>query len=347
MKYFLLLSACLLIFTFRSTAQTINIDGVFFDWDASTQIDVAPNYVETTFGEGDDTDPPRGSDDPSYFADLDIQDVYVTQDDNFLYVRVTMNQIGSVDNIPNDTSYHGGASITTYISVDPGEHDTTGLTWGWWQSGYDFYMQSYPDDPDFFQKTGYEGAIYEHLQSGTGWDFEIADTRRGGRIAWNASRNEVEMSIPKDIIFNPKHLPNFSGIPDSIAILIYTNEWNGPWRSDYAPLPGGLGYMFKIGGVTDVKPYENISLKKFLLTQNYPNPFNPTTSIDYNLPNSGFVTLKVYNLLGEEVAVLVNSEMTAGNHTVNFDASGLSSGIYLYTLNTGNNRETRKMLLLK
>ena len=334
------------MFKIKST-PAINIDGTFFDWDPSTQIDVPPNYVETTFAEGDETDPPRGNTDPSYFADLDIQDVYATQDDDNLYVRVTMNPIGSVDNIPNDTSYHGGASITTYISVDPGEHDTTGLTWGWWQSGYDFYMQSYPDDSAFIQKTGYEGAVYEHLQDGTGWDFEIADTTRGGRIAWNASRNEVEMSIPKDIIFHPKHL-SLTGTPDSIAILIYTNEWNGPWRSDYAPVAGGPGYMFKIkNSVTGVETFNNIIPNKFLLKQNYPNPFNPTTTISYDLPEAGLVNLAVFNILGEKVATIESEYRSAGNYKVKFDARNLSSGVYFYSIEVNNYREARKMIILK
>jgi hypothetical protein len=85
----------------------------------------------------------------------------------------------------------------------------------------------------------------------------------------------------------------------------------------------------------------------FRLEQNYPNPFNPSTRINYSLETSGEVTLSVYNLLGQEVMVLVNDTQAAGSHVVDFDASGMASGMYLYELKTNNKTAVRKMLLMK
>lgn len=86
---------------------------------------------------------------------------------------------------------------------------------------------------------------------------------------------------------------------------------------------------------------------KFMLNQNYPNPFNPTTHISYELPSASQVKLKVYNSLGQEVATLVDAKINAGHHYVEFDASRLSSGIYIYRLVSNGQSITRKMMLIK
>jgi hypothetical protein len=85
----------------------------------------------------------------------------------------------------------------------------------------------------------------------------------------------------------------------------------------------------------------------FALHQNYPNPFNPTTKIEYSVAQRSNVSLKIYDILGREVATLVNTERNPGNYTLNFDASKLASGIYLYKLTAGNYISTKKMVLLK
>ncbi len=85
----------------------------------------------------------------------------------------------------------------------------------------------------------------------------------------------------------------------------------------------------------------------YSLEQNFPNPFNPSTTIRFSVPEQGLVTLKVFNLLGEEVATLINSELTNGNYEVDFKATNFSSGIYFYTLTADNFISTKKMILLK
>jgi hypothetical protein len=85
----------------------------------------------------------------------------------------------------------------------------------------------------------------------------------------------------------------------------------------------------------------------FILEQNYPNPFNPSTTISYSLQHSGLVQLKVYDMLGREVASLVNEEQSIGNYEIKFSASNLTSGIYFYKLQSGNFTETKKLILLR
>ena len=87
--------------------------------------------------------------------------------------------------------------------------------------------------------------------------------------------------------------------------------------------------------------------KSYELSQNYPNPFNPSTVINYKLVNPGNVILKVYDMLGKEVATLVNEQQGAGSHSVIFNASNLSSGMYIYVLKTGEFMAKNKMMLVK
>ena len=86
---------------------------------------------------------------------------------------------------------------------------------------------------------------------------------------------------------------------------------------------------------------------KFTLGQNYPNPFNPTTNIEYSVPKNIFVSLKVYNLLGQEVATIFSGNQKAGNYIATFDGTGLASGIYLYRLQSDNISLTKKFILMK
>lgn len=86
---------------------------------------------------------------------------------------------------------------------------------------------------------------------------------------------------------------------------------------------------------------------EFVLEQNFPNPFNPSTKINFVLPQSGFISLKVYNILGNEVATVVSENLPSGIHRIEFNATNLSSGTYFYTLTSGNFSETKKMILLR
>jgi hypothetical protein len=98
---------------------------------------------------------------------------------------------------------------------------------------------------------------------------------------------------------------------------------------------------------TSVKQVSAQLPERFALYQNYPNPFNPSTSISFSLQTKSYVSLKVFDALGREVSILVSEELTAGTYTKQWNASGLSSGVYFYRIQTGLFTETKKILLLR
>ena len=115
--------------------------------------------------------------------------------------------------------------------------------------------------------------------------------------------------------------------PDNGSIPVYSVAWNGP-------VPTAVH-------TAGVVPQE------YALLQNYPNPFNPTTTIEFSLPRQARVTLTVFNVLGEEVASLINETMEAGEKSVQFDAAGLPSGVYLYRLQAEGFVQARSMMLIR
>ena len=95
------------------------------------------------------------------------------------------------------------------------------------------------------------------------------------------------------------------------------------------------------------KSREDLLSRSYSLNQNYPNPFNPSTTFSFNLPSRSFVLLKVFDLIGKEVATIVSEEMQAGNYSRQWNASDLPSGVYFYRLQAGSFEETKKLILLK
>ena len=105
-------------------------------------------------------------------------------------------------------------------------------------------------------------------------------------------------------------------------------------------------YFIKFDAPTSVQE-NSYKLNDFSLSQNYPNPFNPATNINYTIPNSGTVQLKIYNSIGKEINTIVNEYQQAGSYNVSFNSNGLSSGIYYYRMIIGGYLATKKMLLIK
>jgi len=197
---------------------------------------------------------------------------------------------------------------------------------------------------------GYNYVINRKRRSEGAAEIEKLDStgtgEKTGEAEYRISGNVMQVKIPREAL----------SLTDS-TISIYFKVSDGVEKPedimDYyvtgKSLPmGRLSYVYSNMGVTGVKENgrENIP-GKYSLKQNYPNPFNPETEIEYGIAEAGKVTLKVYNLLGEEVRTLVNQEQEAGSYRVKFNASGLASGTYLYRLSTTGYSEARKMIILK
>lgn len=110
---------------------------------------------------------------------------------------------------------------------------------------------------------------------------------------------------------------------------------------------GDIWYRTLANITTGITTNKNDLPTTFKLYQNYPNPFNPTTMISYQIPNDGFVTLKIYDILGREIKTLVNDFKSQGKYSVNFDGSDLVSGVYFYQLRVGDFYSIKKMILMK
>jgi hypothetical protein len=133
------------------------------------------------------------------------------------------------------------------------------------------------------------------------------------------------------------------------------NAINGNGREDIAQflITSNLGEVFVDNiyfynaNATSNEDEDSSVPTEYTLNQNYPNPFNPTTNITYSIPQSGNVTIEVFNITGQKVATLVNGVKTAGSHLATFDATNLASGIYIYRMVSGNSVQIRKMMLIK
>lgn len=174
----------------------------------------------------------------------------------------------------------------------------------------------------------------------------------------NSSNIEVELylgrGIPADVTILALSTSNANYAPMAFEKNKYFFWGFGMPATDLSMtgknlLQNVITYVLKANGVTAVKePTDaNVIPSEFKIDQNYPNPFNPSTNIRYQLPSNSFVTIKVYDILGKEVATLVRGNESAGTHNVNFDASKLTSGVYIYTLNAGSFVQSKKMMLLK
>jgi hypothetical protein len=193
---------------------------------------------------------------------------------------------------------------------------------------------------------------------------DLSTSRPRVKLKWNIAGEQASGNYALQFGWTPSTLHETSTFSTNRAayarIFSMTADsleaGTGPYTMQFsAPATisrGGISALgpFAIGkfrdSVTSVN--DNIEIpKQFSLSQNYPNPFNPTTRIEYDLPKAEFVTFRVYNLLGQLVATLVDERQAAGKYIIPFDAGNLAAGIYLYRITAGTNVMVKKMLLIK
>jgi hypothetical protein len=169
------------------------------------------------------------------------------------------------------------------------------------------------------------------------YDSEYPSTDAG--LCWYDGVNIGTFPAP------PGSVPQWGGLPNSSIADLEVRTIPGGYELWMSCLSRGIAVLTVPYNPTSVS--ETPAPSTFSLAQNYPNPFNPKTVIEFRVPSFGSVSLKVFDVLGREVATLVDDNLAPGEHEVRWDASGVASGVYLYQLRMGSYSETRKLVLLR
>ncbi len=211
--------------------------------------------------------------------------------------------------------YHLMSGVQTEATSDIGG----GLNVGWIDDGdWMRYYVSFPNRGTYQLK------------------YRVAGLSQSGILQLKRGSNVIQSSV----------LPVTLGWQNWETVTTEAVMEEGEYFIELFALQGGFNInWFSFDLISEVENYEDE--KHFVLEQNYPNPFNPKTSINFTLPQSGFVKIIVFNQMGEEVALLANEQMSSGTHSIDFDGSELASGIYFYQISAGEFIEAKKMVLLK
>jgi hypothetical protein len=303
-------------------SSTKTIDGDMTDWAPGEMIDIGANAEET----GDFT-----------YASLDIKDVYMAYDDDYVYVRIDINEdglFGDVPDVPGVVQFFFDTDLST----------ETGLTWDWWATGCDYWMHPLAEDGDtLLHYVGVGGSSEDYESVGGGYE-----------VAVNGDDNAFECAIPR------ADIGEVGTFYESLNILVLFEEMNN-WDAD--GFPNDLGgatalFSFGAGGTQRVAPVSidtEIPVSapsEFAVVGNYPNPFNPSTTIRFNLNEATNVSLDVYNMLGQKVASLYNGMGHSGANEVTWNGTNdlnesVDSGVYLYRVTTPAGAVSGKMIMLK
>jgi hypothetical protein len=203
-------------------------------------------------------------------------------------------------------------------------------------------VKLYPNiDPPIFQNNGKEIQV-ETLKIGSGYKLKLVNPNAAKGTIYYTYDYQDPRSIGGAKVSSAMNGGNAAELTINETTVIKARVWNGDTCSALHEI---TLYVDPSINTVDSSKREHPNI--FMLFQNYPNPFNPDTRITFELPRSGLVTLKVYDILGREVAILENKEKPSGIHVVHWNALAMPSGVYFYKLQAGNHVETKIMTLIK
>ncbi|HZW39440.1 MAG TPA: T9SS type A sorting domain-containing protein [Ignavibacteriaceae bacterium] len=256
-------------------------------------------------------------------------------------------------------------SCGTLSLGDVGTGGISGLCFADTNIGYlEFHSEASNGNPDGRYKTRDGGTTWMQDSSYIGAGTLFVDSLNGFNVfdGWEGNLNKTtnkgeSWNFVNKIIYSYFPFIGFSA-------LTFLDENNGfaqksifedeiHWRNEFCKTTDG-GYtwscspiVFDTSALITAIEETHILLTEYKLEQNYPNPFNPSTKISFSLPEGGLTTIKVYDILGEEKATILNEYKQAGSYTTTFVGKNLPSGVYIYTITSGSFKQSRKMLLMK
>ncbi|MFZ4590291.1 MAG: T9SS type A sorting domain-containing protein [Ignavibacteria bacterium] len=276
-----------------------------------------------------------------------MKNIFLTIVALLLVATVSYGQVKVNFNIQNPRFDNGQFLVDIYGTVPAGQTWNVGLTnirFNYWTSGVPNEFSFVPESPATGSYVNLSGnANYDNMTStkicndtAASLNILLLYTKTPYALTsgsyWLGSLR-FNVSNPT-ACFRMSFMSN-SSVFDGSTPLTYSTGWSYSNNDTCLNMPSGISSL----------PVE--IPKEFNLSQNYPNPFNPVTMIKFALPKASYVTLRVYDMLGREVANLVNGQKSAGQYIVDFDASSLTSGIYFYRLETNGFVDVKRMVVLK
>ncbi len=209
------------------------------------------------------------------------------------------------------------------------------------------YIQLYPDS------VYRDNISYATITVSSGsLNLRMIRTSQNLPAGWQSAMCDIHACYPPNVDTIPPTSYS-SGVIDTVSVHFYDTLHTTGYGTITVRVENAANtsqYIVQTFGATSfpigIKQLSTV-VKEFSLSQNYPNPFNPSTKIDFTLPKTEVVFLRVYDILGREVKTLVNESLNAGEYQVDFDAKNLSSGMYYYSLRAGDNVSVKKMVLVK